>query len=353
MTKRKRKKNTRKNTLISGIVIVLLIGAMILYKMYDKIYGPNVHLKEEQTTHLYIPTGSTMEDVARILDTSGIIQNLNEFEWLAEKKNYPNNIHPGRYLVENRMSNNQVIDMLRSGNQDPVVLTFHNIRMKQKLAGIVSRQLEADSADILHLLNDKAYLGQFDFTPETVKAMIIPNTYEFWWNTSAEEFMKRMYREYQSFWDEQRKSKAEQTGLTPVEVSTLASIIGEETTKEEELPKIAGVYINRIKKGMRLQADPTIKFAIGDFTVKRILNKHLKIESPYNTYKYRGLPPGPISFPSIAAIKAVLNFENHDYLYFVAKPDFSGYHNFSETHYEHILNAREYRNALNRRDIME
>ncbi|MFW5916707.1 MAG: endolytic transglycosylase MltG, partial [Bacteroidota bacterium] len=181
----------------------------------------------------------------------------------------------------------------------------------------------------------------------------IPNTYEFYWNTSAREFIERMHKEFQRFWDKEKKLKAEKIGLNPVEVTTMASIVEEESTRSEEMPRIAGVYINRLERGMRLQADPTIKFAIGDFSVNRILDKQLKTDSPYNTYKYTGLPPGPISFPHIAAIEAVLNYEEHDYLYFAAKPDLSGYHNFSKTHNQHIRNAKKYQEALNQKKIMK
>ncbi len=339
---------------IAGIgFIILIVGIVIAYNIYDKIYGSNIELKDKKQGYLHIPTGATKEDVLRILDAGDKIQNMDDFKWLAEKKNYYRHINPGRYLIKDGMSNNALINKLRSGDQDPVDLIFNNIRKKSELAGVVSKQIEADSVAILHLVNDKDFLQQYDFNPQTAPAMFIPNTYEFYWNTSARAFIEKMHREYQRFWDEDRKSKAEKIGLTPVEVTTLASIVEEETTKEEEMPKIAGVYMNRLEIGMRLQADPTIKFAIGDFSVNRVLDKYLEINSPYNTYKYAGLPPGPISFPPIAAIEAVLNYENHDYLYFAAKPDFSGYHNFSRTHRQHIINARKYQKALNEKKIME
>lgn len=349
------KKNVKRQTylLLGGISIALIIGLVILYRLYDRIYGSNIIIQEQLTAYIHIPTKSTMDDVTRILDTSGFLQDKNQFRWLAEKKNYPNHIHPGRYLIEDGMSNNALINMLRSGRQDPVNLVFNNIRTKRQLAGVISKQIEADSNVIFRLLQNEQYLQRFHFTPQTVQAMFIPNTYEVWWDTSAREFMERMNREYQRFWNGRRKRKAEQLGFNPVEISILASIVDEETLRDEEMPKIAGVYINRLKRGMRLQADPTIKFAIGDFSIKRVLDKHLKVESPYNTYKHGGLPPGPISFPSIAAIEAVLHYQNHDYLYFCAKPDFSGYHNFSVSHRQHILNARQYQQALNRRKITE
>jgi UPF0755 protein len=221
------------------------------------------------------------------------------------------------------------------------------------LAGVVSDQIEADSAALLSLMSDRDFLDRFGMTPQTATAMFLPNTYEFWWDTSPEEFVRRMHREYERFWTDKRKETAEEMGMTPVEATTLASIVDEETIHDDEMPEIAGVYINRLERGMRLQADPTIKFAIDDFTIKRVLKKHLETESPYNTYKNAGLPPGPISIPSIAAIESVLNHSHHNYLYFVAKPDFSGYHNFSRSHRQHINNARKYQRALNRNNIMK
>ncbi len=352
MSKRRKKIPRRKHITLVGLVI-LIVGAVIAYRIYDKIYGSNIQLKEKESTHIYIPTGSSAKDVFRILDTSDVIQNLSEFKWMAEKKNYQNHVHPGRYLVENGMSNNALINMLRAGRQNPVDLTFNNIRRKKEIAGVISKQIEADSASIIRLLNDKEYLQQYGVTPKTVHALFIPNTYELYWNTAPRELIERMHREYERFWNEERKNKAESIDITPVEVSILASIVKEETIKSEEMPRIAGVYINRLERGMRLQADPTIKFAIGDFSVNRVLDKHLQKDSPYNTYRNAGLPPGPISFPSITAIESVLNYEKHDYFYFSARPDFSGYHNFSKTHYQHIQNARKYQKALNEKKIME
>ena len=350
----KRKKKFLQKRYIAGLgFIILIVGIVIAYNIYDKIYSSNIELKDKEYDYLYIPTGATKKDVLRIIDASDRIQNMDDFKWLAEKKNYYSHINPGRYQIKEGMSNNALINKLRAGRQDPVDVIFNNIRLKPELAGVVSKQIEADSVDILQLINDRDFLGKYEFTPQTVPAMFIPNTYEFYWNTSARKFIERMHGEFHRFWDGEKNRKAEDIGLTPVEVTTLASIVEEETTKEDEMPKIAGVYMNRLDLGMRLQADPTIKFAIGDFSVNRILDKYLEIDSPYNTYKYAGLPPGPISFPPIAAIEAVLNYENHDYLYFAAKPDFSGYHNFSRTHRQHIINARKYQKALNERKIME
>ncbi len=344
------KNSLYKKYILPIIIIFILIAGYLLYQTYQKIYSSNVQISED-TRYLNIPTGSDLDSVISILTKQNIIKDTSSFLWVAKKKNYHNHVKAGRYLIRDGMSNNTLVNLLRSGKQEPVDLIFNSVRTKEKLAGIVASQIEADSSHLVSLLNDKQYLEQFGFNPKTVYAMFLPNTYEVWWNTSAEAFVERMHREYNRFWTDSRKNKADKMNLSPVEVSTLASIVDEETIWDDEMDIIAGVYINRLERGMRLQADPTVKFAVGDFTIKRVLDKHLEVESPYNTYKYRGLPPGPILIPSITAIEAVLNYKHHNYLFFVAQPDFSGYHNFSKTHSQHIRNAKEYRNALNKKRI--
>lgn len=347
------KKGIRNRSIVMLLfVAAILTGSIVAYQYYQKIYSPNVTMPgEKPESYLYIPTNSDFNDVVQKLEERELVKDIESFRWVAEKKNYVHAIQPGRYKIEKGMSNNKLVNLLRSGHQEPMNLIFNNVRTKEQLASKVSSQIEADSAEIVRLLNNDTYLSEFDFSSQTVYAMFIPNTYEFWWNTDAKGFIKRMHKEYQRFWNEARRTKAEKIDFSPIEVSTLASIVDEETLRDQEMPKIAGVYINRLERGMRLQADPTIKFAIGDFTIKRVLKKHLEIDSPYNTYKNRGLPPGPIAIPSIEAIEAVLDYEKHRYLYFCAKPDFSGYHNFAKTHYQHILNAREYQRALNQERI--
>jgi UPF0755 protein len=241
--------------------------------------------------------------------------------------------------------------MLKGGLQTPLNVTFNNVRTKEDLAGKVGKYLQTDSVSILQLFADTAQIKKYGFTPETFSSMFIPNTYEFFWTTTATEFADRMKKEYDRFWNDERKKKAEEIKLTPVEVITLASIVQAETAKNDELKTIAGLYINRLNRGMFLQADPTVKFAVGDFSLKRILNSHLEIDSPYNTYKNLGLPPGPINFPETSAIDAVLNFEKNKYYYMCAKEDFSGYHNFAATLAEHNRNAAKYRAALDRNKI--
>jgi len=316
------------------------------------MYQPNVNLAERESVYLYIPTGSTYDDVKNILYEKDIIVNTNTFEWLAEKKNYKNHVHPGRYQITSSMGNNELINLLRSGQQKPIRLTFTNIRTKEQLAGLISQHIEADSLSIISKLNDPGIMSSYGFSTEQAKLMFLPNTYEFYWNTSAHEFLNRMHREYNQFWNDKRREKASNMNMTLLEVGILASIVQLETNKKDEMAKIAGVFLNRLERNMPLQADPTIIFATGDYSINRVLNRHLKIDSPYNTYIYRGLPPGPIILPEPYTIDQVLNFEKHQYLYFSAKEDFSGYHNFARTHSQHIANARKYQQALNEKRIM-
>ncbi len=356
--RKKKNQNSFKSTIffkiiISALVILMFLCGVYVYKMYNRVFQPNVVLTTKHSKYLYIPTGSNFNDLKELLYKNNIILNLNTFEWLAEKKNYVNNVKPGRYFIKNQMSNNELINLLRSGEQTPLNLIFNNIRTEQELAQKISFQIEADSTDILRLLNDKEFLSKYHFTQQTIMSMFIPNTYEFYWNTSATQFFDRMYNEYLKFWNDKRIKKAEQIGLTPLEVSTLASIVEEETNKNSEKKRLAGVYINRLRKGMRLQADPTVIFAIGDFSIKRVLKKQLKFDSPYNTYKYKGLPPGVICIPSISSLNAALNYEKHSYLYFCASADFSGHHVFSKSLRQHNNNARKYQRALNRSRIMK
>lgn len=277
--------------------------------------------------------------------------NYKAFQWVAKKKNYPSAVKSGRYLLRPGMNTNQIVNKLRAGEQDPVNVTFNNARFNEDLAGKVSRYIQADSLEILQLFSDTAAIEQLGFTPETYRAMFIPNTYQFYWTTDATEFASRMKKEFDRYWNNDRRKKAEEIGLSPVEVTTLASIVQEETAKNEELNRVAGLYINRLTRGMPLQADPTVRYAVGDFTLRRILNVHLEIDSPYNTYLYAGLPPGPVNFPEVSAIEAVLNYEEHNYLYMAAREDFSGFHNFATTLTEHNRNANRYRAALNDRKI--
>ena len=340
-----------KKILILLVIIAALIGGLYGYLIYKKINSPNVTINKTDNEHLYIPTGTTFDELITIIKSKGIVIDIDAFKWIAEKKNYINNVKPGKYKLRDGMSNNEFVNLLRSGEQEPVTVTFNNVRTIEQLAGKVSKNLETDSSQIVELLKDEVLIKKYGFNKNTIISLFIPDTYEFYWNTSAKEFVARMAKEYKKFWNENRKAKAKKLHLSQSEVATLASIVQRETIKNDEKPRVAGVYINRIRKGIPLQADPTVIYAVGDFTIKRVLRKHLKYDSPYNTYLYKGLPPGPICIPNKSSIDAVLNYEHHKYIYFCAKEDFSGYHNFARTLSQHNANARKYQRALNRRRI--
>ena len=355
---RKSKRNSKKkNGNRTSITVLIVLGILLIFAMafgywlYRSVMSPNVQTAGGKDVELFIPTGSDYNQVKTILADAQFIINEKSFDWVANKKELPDNIHPGRYIVKDGMSNNQLVNMLRGGLQSPVKVTFNNIRNVDMLAGRIASQIEADSASISNLLHNQEYINQLGFNSYTIPALFLPDTYEFYWNTDAEGFVVRMFQEYNKFWNEERKQQAQSKGLTPIQVSTLASIVNKETNMSDEMPRVAGVYINRLKNNWLLQADPTLIFAWNDYSIKRVLDRHKEIESPYNTYKYLGLPPGPICIPSLSAIKAVLNAENHHYFYFCAKEDFSGYHNFAKTLAEHNRNAAKYQQALNQRGI--
>lgn len=315
------------------------------------MFKPNVKLGDKQTAYVCVPTGATFDDVINILNKDKFIIDPNTFKWLAEIKKYPEKVKPGRYQLTANMNNNELINLLRSGKQKPVKLVFNNIRTKEQFAGRIADQIEADSLSIINILNNNSFLEKYNFTSQNVMVMFIPNTYEIYWNTSAVKFFDRMNHEYIKFWNKERIDKAASVGLTAVEVSILASIVQSETTKKDEMSRIAGAYINRLNKGMLLQADPTVVYAWGDFSIRRLLKKHLEIDSPFNTYKYSGLPPGPITISEASTIDKVLNYEKHDYIFFCAREDLSGYHAFAKTLAEHSANARKYQRALDKLNI--
>lgn len=334
-------------SIISAIVLFCCIGGGVSAWAYQYYYSAAV----KKDGYLYIPTGATYKQELDSLTRNGFVTKEGKFKRYARRKGIDKRVKPGRYKLADGMSYNELIGILARGEQSPVNLTFNNIRTKEKLAGVISKYIEADSLSILNRLSDPTIAQKYGRSNETFISMFIPNTYQFFWNTDADGFLNRMQKEYERFWNEEREAKRKELGLSREEVATLASIVNEETLKSDEMARVAGVYMNRLKVQMPLQADPTVKFAVGDFTLRRILFKHLAVESPYNTYKYKGLPPGPICVPSIKAIDAVLNYEHHKYLYFCAKEDFSGYHNFAVTLAEHNRNAQAYARALNQRGI--
>lgn len=330
-----------------GLVVILALGITAL-TYYLRYFGASVTGNEK---YLYIHTGSTFGDVYKTIREKEIVKDSTVFHWAALNMNYPNAVKPGKYRLTPGMGNRRFINMLKAGNQEPVELSFRGYRLKEDFAGYVSKQIEADSVSLVRLLDSASFIGKFGFTRDNVYTMFIPNSYEMYWNISADTFFKRMYDEYQKFWTKSRLDKAKKLNFTPAQVSILAAIVDAEALHDDEMPTIAGLYLNRYQKGMRLQADPTVIYANNDFTIRRVLNRHLLKDSPYNTYIYRGLPPGPIMMPSIRAIDAVLNYQKHNYLYMCAKEDFSGYHNFAVTQAEHLVNARKFQQALNERNI--
>lgn len=331
------------------VFLILLLGGGTAYYVYDILYGRAYRLNEP--AFLYIDDRKDFNQLCEQLTAIASEKEVRHFKTVAQYLDYPQNMLTGKYSVTNGMSQMQLINKLRSGQQTAVRLTFNNIRLKPDLAKRLSEQLMIDEQEVLALLNDSAYCDSLGFTTETIMAMFIPNTYEVYWNTTADRLFQRMKKEYDAFWTASRRDKAQAAGLSPLEVSILASIVEEETAAPDEYPIVAGLYINRLKRGMPLQADPTVKYAIGDFSLQRILYKHLEVDSPYNTYKYAGLPPGPLRTPSIRSVDAVLNHTQHRYLYMCAKEDLSGRHNFAITLAEHNRNAQRYQAELNRRKI--
>ena len=340
-----------KKIAVSFLGITVISGVWLGMTFYRQIFSPNVQGIAGRESFLMIPTGAEFPQVMRLLQEQNLLLNSASFQWVAERMGYTGRIKPGRYRIKAGMSNKELIRLLRSGKQEPVQVTFNNIRTIAELCGIVGSYLEADSFSLCNLLTNPAFLKKNGFTQETIPVIFIPNTYEFYWNTSAEQFFDRMKKEYDKFWTPARLALAKEIGLTPVQVSVLASIVEKETTRNDEKPVIAGVYMNRYKKGWKLEADPTLVFALGDFTVRRVLNEHKTIDSPYNTYLHEGLPPGPICMPSLSSIQAVLKYSRHSYLFFCARDDFSGYHAFARDYATHLINARRFQKELNRRNI--
>jgi UPF0755 protein len=329
--------------IILVFAVAFIIAALYGYRLFSYVFDENV----KNAGSITIPENASFGQVLDSINKQDILINEKAFKWVAKKKNYPAFIKSGKYVFDKGMNTNVLVNMLKAGNQTPVTVTFNNLRFMEDLAGKVAKYIAPDSVMLISYLTSPAVIEKYGFNEHSFHAMFIPNTYEMYWTTTPGQFIERMNAEYKRFWNRQRMAKADSLGLTPVQVITLASIVQEETIKAEEKPIVAGLYLNRIKKGMLLQADPTIKYALGDFSIQRILTKQLGIDSPYNTYKFTGLPPGPINFPEISSIDAVLNADNNKYLYMCAKEDFSGYHNFAQTLSQHNANAERYRNALN------
>jgi len=339
-------KSLPKKLLITGGITLFLF---FLFAVYVILF-PNTTTQKEDT-YLYISDNDQFEDILAQINNKSLLINEFTFKLIAKQIKYDQKIRPGRYKITPGMSNLVLIRKLRGGIQEPVKLVINNIRTKEQLAEKLSSMIMADSLSIIHALNDSVFLKQYDLNPYNAVIFFIPNTYEVFWDTDTKELFNRMKKEFDIFWNKERIAKAALIPMTQTEVMTLASIIEEETNKKKEHPTIAGLYINRLKIDMPLQACPTIRFALNDYTINRVHIKHLQVKSPYNTYKNKGLPPGPIRLPSPATIDAVLNYEKHDYLFMTAKETLNGEHNFAITYTEHTKNARKYQQELNRLGI--
>jgi len=353
MTTEENTKPAKKNTtkiILGAVILLLAVGGFFGLKMYKVYFASNVSGKGK---YLYIKTGATIDDVYKEIKQKDLLEDVGTFSQAAAQMDLAQRVKPGRYKLSKGMTNRTLINHIKAGNQEPVKLKFQNIRKKDDFAGYLSRTLEADSAAFIKVLDSAALVEKYGFTPDNSYTMFIPNTYEMYWNTTPLEFFDRMQKEYDKFWTAARKQKAAALNLTPQQVTVLASIVDGEAIYDKEMPIIAGLYLNRLNKGILLQADPTVIFANNDFTVKRVTNALLRVESKYNTYKYAGLPPGPIMMPSINAIDAVLSPNKNNYIYMCAKEDFSGYHAFAETKAQHEINANKYRAALNKRNIFK
>ncbi len=337
-----------KKTLLVLLVLFILCG-VIGYKFYGYIFNPNITLSSNQQA-LFIKSKTNLEDLIKQLSDAKILKDTKSFEWVADKMQFKN-IKPGKYIIQNNWNNKDLVSLLRSGRQSEVKLTFNNVRTIEELAGAISKIMEADSLAFLDAFLDEELLNEKGLNKATALSLFIPNTYQVYWSQEPEKVVNRLIKEHEKFWNPQRLEQAKALELKPEEVYTLASIVQKETNVNSEKPTIAGVYLNRLKKNILLQADPTVVFAVGDFGIRRVLNKHLEFDSPYNTYMYEGLPPGPIFMPDISSIDAVLKREKHNYLYFCASPDNSGKHQFAKTLTQHNNNANKYRRWLNKQRI--
>lgn len=340
-------------TFIYIMVIFILVGVVIGYVGYGWVANDNVN-DNLDSEYILIPDGSSYDDVFKLLKDQNVLSNPASFDKVAGLMKYKKSkVKSGRYFIEKHYSNRKLIQVLRSGSQKPVNVTFNNVRSIAELSGAVAEYIETDSTTLSDYLSDASLRSERGYNEYNFMTLFIPNTYEFFWNTSKEGFLKRMETEHDKFWTKSRLQKAEKLGLSKEEVYTLASIVEKESLKESEKDIIAGLYLNRLNQGMKLQADPTVVFGIKDFTIRRVLNKHLAVDTPYNTYMHAGLPPGPICMPNVTTIDKTLNAAKHNLIYMCAKPGYAGAHNFASNDIEHARNARKYHAWLNKEGIMK
>lgn len=339
-----------KHIIIATIVAIVIVGLAMCAYIY-KVYMKDSIAAADTTIGVYITPEMSSDSLCNILARQIPQEKAQKIVELMYNDDYDYHSRKGYFELNGSTSIYRAARKLAVGSQTPVTFTFNNLRTLDQLIERIDACLYMPADSIKALLADKALCAQYGFTPTTIVAMFLPDTYEFYWTVSPQRFMERMHQYYEQFWNEERLKKAQRAGLTPIEVATLASIVEEETIKSDEMPIVAGLYINRLRRNIPLQADPTVKYAVGDFSLKRILNKHLSTPSPYNTYLNTGLPPSPIRIPSKTALDAVLNYKQHNYLYMCAKEDFSGYHNFATTLSQHNSNAARYHKALNQKGI--
>jgi UPF0755 protein len=342
-----------RNVKVGAFITLAVLTTTFTFYFWQIFKTPNLQLEKQQSFALLIPENATYQTVLDTLKKHRVVNDQVSFQFVAKLLDYPENIKPGRYVIKPDSPNYGVIKKLKSGVQDPVRLTFNNIRLKDDLIARIGPRFAFGEEKLRQALNNAEVSQKYGLDTVTVMAMFLPNTYEVYWDVSTEKFLDRMHSEYEKFWNDERKAKAKALGYSPAQVSVLASIVEAETKKPDEKPRVAGVYLNRLQQGMPLQADPTVVFAWRDFSIRRVLHHHTQIKSPYNTYTQLGLPPGPINLPDQASIDAVLNPEEHKFIYFCARDDFSGYHAFAENYQEHLKNARQYQQALNQRNIKQ
>ena len=340
-----------RNTKIGILLTLVILFISATFYFYQVFFASNFLVKAEKSSWLYIPKGANFQTVKDSLEKNKLVHDFLPFAFTSRLMGYQEKVKPGAYEIMPNEGNRSVIQRLRAGIQTPLKLTFSSYRTGEQLAERIGERLEMSADDVRGILRNPEMKTRYGLDEANSISLFIPDSYEVYWTISPEALMERMGKAYQRFWNEKRKAKAQKAGLSEAQVMTLASIVQSESNKVDEMPRIAGVYLNRLKKDMLLQADPTVVYAVGDFNIRRVLGVHLEKDSPYNTYKYKGLPPGPIAIAIRPAIDAVLNAEQHDFLYFCAREDFSGYHNFAKDMGGHMKNARTYQNALNKAGI--
>lgn len=340
----------KKVLVVLGILAVL--GCAVLFYFRNALFTNNIN-DSSNSYEIYIPTGSNFNAVLDTLVAHDVLENVQTFQMVSKLMKYQKESVPsGRYIVKSGMSNRELVGKLRAGLQDPVNVVFNNLRTIEELSGQIATNLEADSTEILEAITDPAFMNKYEKNSDDLLTLFIPNTYQMYWNEQPKDVAERLAKEHQKFWNNKnRQILLDSLGMTKAEVYTLASIVEKESNLQSERPTVAGVYLNRIRQGIPLQADPTVVFATGLFDLRRVLNKHLEIDSPYNTYKNLGLPPGPIYMPSINSIDAVLANEQHEYIFFCAKPGYNSGHLFAKTNAQHEANARTYRRWLTSQNI--